>query len=291
MRRPTPLVLLLAAAAAAALAAPAGAVITANSRAPQVSVKLPEIQTVGIPFSATLALQYALSQPEKGTGPLASRLYYRVKDGAAVVKGGSIDAADKGGNLIQAGEIAGLTLARSGAYPLTFQFSYNPVFPAGNGTSDTTADVWAVAGGVTVVPFVVTIALAIITQQVMTSLLVGVFLTALILNRYNAHTAYKRMLDDFLVNSIADEDHAYIFLFIWFLAALSALVQRSGGAFGIAGVFNKFARDARWCGLIAILFGWCIFFSDTANILLTATTMRPITDSFWVSREKLAFIV
>jgi hypothetical protein len=70
-----------------------------------------------------------------------------------------------------------------GAYPLTFQFSYNPVFPSGPGTSEAAASAWAVSGGLTVVPFVVTIALAIITQEVMTSLLVGIFLVALILNQ------------------------------------------------------------------------------------------------------------
>jgi hypothetical protein len=71
-------------------------------------------QTVGIPFAAKLALQYGLQGPAQGTGPLASQLYYRVKDGASVVKGGSIDAVDKAGYLVQTAEIGGLKLAHSG---------------------------------------------------------------------------------------------------------------------------------------------------------------------------------
>ena len=100
--------------------------------------------------------------------------------------------------------------------PLTFDWSYDPAFPAAAGATATSkATAWLIPGAYTVIPFVVTIGLAIITQEVLTSLLVGVFLTSLLIYNFNPVIAFKRMLDDFLVHSVADEDHAYIFLFIW----------------------------------------------------------------------------
>lgn len=37
--------------------------------------------------------------------------------------------------------------------------------------------------------------------------------------------------------------------------------------------------------------GLFIFFDDYANVLLVGETMRPLTDSLYISREKLAFVV
>lgn len=53
----------------------------------------------------------------------------------------------------------------------------------------------------------------------------------------------------------------------------------------------KFATTGRLGQLSAFMIAIFIFFDDYANCLLVGETMRPLTDSLFISREKLAFIV
>jgi Na+/H+ antiporter NhaC len=53
----------------------------------------------------------------------------------------------------------------------------------------------------------------------------------------------------------------------------------------------KIATTARLGQLACFMVGLFIFFDDYANVLLVGETMRPLTDTLFISREKLAFIV
>lgn len=54
---------------------------------------------------------------------------------------------------------------------------------------------------------------------------------------------------------------------------------------------GKIAKTARLGQTACFLVGLFIFFDDYANVLLAGETMRPLLDTLFVSREKLAFIV
>ena len=64
-----------------------------------------------------------------------------------------------------------------------------------------------------------------------------------------------------------------------------------GGTRGIAEALVRRAASARSTRLATSLLGLAIFFDDYANTIVVGTTMRPITDRFRISREKLACLV
>ncbi len=148
-----------------------------------------------------------------------------------------------------------------------------------------------VAHWTSLLPPIVAIALALISRQVILSLFAGVFTGALIVSNYNPLTAFLSLLDRYVVPALADADHAAIIIFSMMLGGLVGVISKSGGVLGIVGQVERAARSARMGQIVTWFLGVLIFFDDYANTLIVGNTMRPITDRFRISREKLAFIV
>src|SRR5690606_4860606 len=68
-------------------------------------------------------------------------------------------------------------------------------------------------------------------------------------------------------------------------------LQRSGGTYAVARALSEKVRSARGAQVSTMGFGLLIFFEDYFNALTVGNVMRPLTDRFRVSREKLAYIV
>ena len=69
------------------------------------------------------------------------------------------------------------------------------------------------------------------------------------------------------------------------------MMEKSGGMLGFTRDVARYATSSRSGQLCAFAVGCFVFFDDYANVLLAGETMRPLLDSLFVSREKLAFIV
>jgi Na+/H+ antiporter NhaC len=70
-----------------------------------------------------------------------------------------------------------------------------------------------------------------------------------------------------------------------------AVISRNGGMAGVVNSLSRYANTPRSSQFITWLLGVAIFFDDYANTLIVGNTMRSVTDSFRISREKLAYIV
>lgn len=68
-------------------------------------------------------------------------------------------------------------------------------------------------------------------------------------------------------------------------------MEKSGGMLGFTRDVARYATSSRSGQFCAFAVGVFVFFDDYANVLLAGETMRPLLDSLFVSREKLAFIV
>lgn len=90
---------------------------------------------------------------------------------------------------------------------------------------------------------------------------------------------------------MADSYNAGIALQVLTIGGVIALITKSGGTKAMALWFAKKAKEAKSSQLATWLMGWIIFFDDYANCLIVGPIMRPVTDKFKVSREKLAFII
>lgn len=146
-------------------------------------------------------------------------------------------------------------------------------------------------GWLSLLPPLLAIALALITREVLVSLFLGVVSGALIYTGFVPTTAIARTIDRYLVQAMADGDHASIVIFTTLLGGMVALITKSGGTAGVIERLKPYATSARRGQLATWAMGLTVFFDDYANTLIVGPTMRPITDRLKISREKLAYIV
>ncbi|MBQ3810627.1 MAG: Na+/H+ antiporter NhaC family protein, partial [Kiritimatiellae bacterium] len=147
------------------------------------------------------------------------------------------------------------------------------------------------AGLWSVVPPILAIVLALLTKEVVFSLLVGVlagvgiYATAAPLPAVDVPVAVVSLVR----GSIGDGEHLSVLVFAFFMGPLIAAMTRAGGAqaFGAWAVRNL--RSAVGAQLATVVFGLLFFVDDYFNCLTIGNVMRPVTDKFRISREKLAY--
>jgi len=103
--------------------------------------------------------------------------------------------------------------------------------------------------------------------------------------------AAKTAAIDFVWSPLYDSFQLFILGFTAALIGMVRVVSLAGGTRGIADLLVARAAGARSARLATAALGLAIFFDDYANTLVVGTTMRPITDRFRISREKLAYLV
>lgn len=139
-------------------------------------------------------------------------------------------------------------------------------------------------------PPLIAVVLSILSRQVVLALVIGIWLGVSILC-WNPLTGFLRFIDHYLINAYADADHVAIICFTLLLGGMVGIISRSGGTSGLVEVFQRLAKSSRSAQFTTWLLGLCIFFDDYANTLFVGTAMRPLTDRFRVSREKLSYLV
>ena len=173
-------------------------------------------------------------------------------------------------------------------------------FASGGGASDVLVDVAQANadkfGFITLLPPLISIVLAFITKNVVTSLFVGVLSGSIILqfSGFNILGTLVGAFSDFverMLGVLSDSWNAGIMLQCLTIGGVIALVAKMGGARAIAEYLAKRAKSPRSAQLVTWIIGLLIFFDDYANSLIVGPIMRPVTDKLKISREKLAFIV
>ena len=165
------------------------------------------------------------------------------------------------------------------------------------------ADEEASKGWLSLLPAVIAIAAALVFRQVVVALFLGVFVGAWIAapeSGMGLVTAPFRVVDTYILQALAgtvgddgshDTGHAAIILFTLLIGGMVGIVQKNGGTKAIVHLVTRWARSAGRGQLATAILGTAIFFDDYANTLIVGGTMRPITDTLKISREKLAYIV
>ncbi|EAJ5692188.1 Na+/H+ antiporter NhaC family protein [Campylobacter lari] len=151
-------------------------------------------------------------------------------------------------------------------------------------------------GAWTLLPPIIAIILAFITKDVVLSLFIGAlsgtFMLGLIENNiYHAIIASFTGFISKVVNSMASSGNAGILLQVLTIGGVVALITKTGGTKAVALWLSTKAKQAKSSQFATWCMGIFIFFDDYANSLIVGPIMRPVTDKFKVSREKLAFIM
>lgn len=145
-------------------------------------------------------------------------------------------------------------------------------------------------GWLSVLPPVIAIILALITKEVLFSLIAGVLSGAVI---YSIAAGLNPLFGpiqttfDIMIQKV----DMNIMIFCFLLGALVFLVNSSGGAEAYGRWTSKVIRSKRMSLLFTSLLGCLIFLDDYFNCLTVGTVMKPVTDRHKVSRAKLAYII
>ena len=91
-------------------------------------------------------------------------------------------------------------------------------------------------------------------------------------------------------HSLVNKNFMYIGAIELCIGVLVAFLQRSGAVALFSTRARRWAKDRKRVNVLAWMLGLVIFFSDYFSPLFVGPVMRPLTDKFRVSREKLAYI-
>lgn len=173
-----------------------------------------------------------------------------------------------------------IVLSNSGNYSITSSY-----FPG------LTSGIRVLPGIFSIIPPLLAILLALVFRQVIVALFAGVFTGAIFIYDFNPLLALMRLIDRVTVETVVDRSHTEIIIFTLLFGGVVSLISSNGGTKGLANVLIKIASTRKNTMIATWLMGLAIFFDDYANTLIVGNLMRPITDRFKISREKLAFIV
>lgn len=141
-----------------------------------------------------------------------------------------------------------------------------------------------------VLPSLLAILLALTTRRSTVALGSGLLLSSFLLHPRNPLDAVTAAGAD-LVQAASSSFSLSIVLFVLGLIGAVAIMTASGGVHGLVERASRVLRGRRSASLSTALAGLFVFFDDYSNCVVVGTAMRPVTDRFRISREKLAYIV
>ncbi|PHS41506.1 MAG: sodium:proton exchanger [Robiginitomaculum sp.] len=147
------------------------------------------------------------------------------------------------------------------------------------------------AGFFSLLPVLVTLAIAVWTRNVVLGLFLGVFSGVLLLNGINPFTGMSIMVEDYLVAQAAKSSNMGILILMIFIAGLVGLMEKSGGAAAFASMMIKYINGKIKAQMGAWASGCLLFFTDSGTPLIVGPLFRPIIDGLKISRAKLAWII
>jgi len=137
-----------------------------------------------------------------------------------------------------------------------------------------------------------TIFLAIITKDVIVSLMGGIFAGLLVLNGFNPLTAFVALFDG-VISLLSEGWIAKTLIFSLMIGSVIRLLTISGAVDQFVGYLSEKATSVdspRGAMMLAYIVGVVIFIESSITSLVAGTVAKPLCDKNGVSREKLAYI-
>ena len=147
-------------------------------------------------------------------------------------------------------------------------------------------------GIISIVIPLLTIFLAIITKDVIVSLMGGIFAGLLVLNDYNPLTAFVALFDG-IIALLSEGWIAKTLLFSLMIGAVIKLLSSSGAVSHFVHWLSTKAQSIdspKGAMLLAYVIGVVIFIESSITSLVAGTVAKPLCDKNGISREKLAYI-
>ncbi len=147
------------------------------------------------------------------------------------------------------------------------------------------------AGWLSLLPPVIAIVLALITKEVISSLLLGILSGTLIYSVGMGKSAVLISTVETAFDTMTGKVDFSILLFCTLLGALVYVISLAGGTRAYGRWATKRIKSKRVAMLSTGGLGAFIFIDDYFNCLTVGTVMKPVTDAYRVSRAKLAYLI
>ena len=142
------------------------------------------------------------------------------------------------------------------------------------------------------IPPLLAIFLAILTKDVVISLVTGIFSGQLILHDFNPAAAFIHFFDD-IIGLFSEGWITKTLLFALMVGAIIQLIIDSGGVNGFVHYLSKKkdkVNSKQSALFLAFIIGLVVFIESSLTSLIAGTVARPLTDKYGVSRQKLAYV-
>lgn len=139
-------------------------------------------------------------------------------------------------------------------------------------------------------PPIIAIVLALLTKEVYSSLFVGILSGALLYANWNLWDMVTGTFGT-MISVICDSWNVGILIFLVLLGILVSLINKAGGSAAYGRWAGKRIKTRKGALLSTFVLGILIFIDDYFNCLTVGSVMRPVTDKYKISREKLAFLI
>ena len=144
------------------------------------------------------------------------------------------------------------------------------------------------------IPAFVAIALALVTKEVYSSLFIGILIGGAFfaIDAGSGFTGFfTHVFSGGMIKQLSDPWNVGILVFLVVLGTMVALMNKAGGSSAFGEWAKKRIKTKAGAQLATIFLGILIFIDDYFNCLTVGSVMRPITDKYKVSREKLAYLI
>jgi Na+/H+ antiporter NhaC len=146
-------------------------------------------------------------------------------------------------------------------------------------------------GILSLVPALLTIAVAFYSKNVLLALVSGIISGSFILASFNPLHAMQIAIENQVLSEVVNGTQIQVILVIFIIGGFVKLLEVSGGAGAFARKASSIVTSRSKAQIIVWFSGLGIFFTDSGNSLIIGPLYRSVFDEFKICREKLAYIL
>nr|WP_298375442.1 Na+/H+ antiporter NhaC family protein [uncultured Halomonas sp.] len=142
-------------------------------------------------------------------------------------------------------------------------------------------------GWISLVPSGLVLLVALTTRRTLEALVAGALSGLFMLQPQS----YIGELADISLSVMMDETIAWLILVVGLMGGFIGMLEKAGCTLSFSHFMQRLVKSRRQSLLWTSVLGMLIFIDDYLNALAISSSMKRLTDSYKVSREKLAYIV
>ena len=146
-------------------------------------------------------------------------------------------------------------------------------------------------GVLSLAPPVLAITLAVLTKNIILSLLAAVFVSTTIICGGNPLIGFTTMIKEYMFGALAEDTNMQALFMMVIIGGFVALLTKSGGAAAFTDLVTKKVNSRAKCETGIWIGGLAVWFTDSGNSLIVGPIFEALAERLRVSREKFSYIL